>query len=455
MEKAQRPQPYYRAAQLSLLLLIASQPLMSVLVQVGRSFAIPADALYLLTAALTAIAIMRREIVVRWHKAYWLLLFYFAAMALSALLSQQPLRGAFKLATQIYLLSLPMLTFNLVRDERDMCRTLKAWLWTGAVVGLLGLVTLALWLVDASHPLVVEFSHPKGTLAEGDYPRLDISFTHAAMLANYLTVSVAVLLAVAERGWIGRRLAPPLLAAMVVTAFFSMTPGLAGLWLGLGFWTWMKLRTTRRTMAWLALAVGAAGALPYLVAAALTPFPHSTATFALQLPVGTLYPGARLLFWIAAFKNLVANLPFGSGIGTDAIAVPFQNPAGHLYTLSDAHNVFLNLGVQTGLPGILALVLIISFVARKVFPLPRRIEGSAAIRLGLGLGWLNAFAVQGLVGSFEDARFLWLLFGLFLASTARPASSRISPLSAVRQPETWSDAEPPAGAGTCASGRSQ
>jgi O-antigen ligase len=429
-EHGERAAPFLRAARFFLLLTIVCQPLMSTVLAVGRHFVTPADFFYLLTAGATGLALLRRELRLRWHPAWWILIFYFAAMALSVPFSEQPERSALKLATQAYLLSLPVLAYHLLPDERTLRRALAVWLWTGAAIGVAGVLTLILWTVDPANPWVLEASHPKGTLAQGHYPRLDISFTHAAMLGNYLTVSILVALAAAERGWIAMRAALALAGAMAVAAFFSLTPGLAGLWLALGLWYWLKHRSSRRTAARLALAAGAAAALPYLVAAALTPFVHPTAPFLISLAGVTLAPAARLLFWIDAWKNFVAHLPFGKGIGTDAIAVEFQNPAGHLYMLSDAHNTYLNLGVQTGLPGLLALLLLIGFVARRLLPLPSALGREHGLRIGLGLAWLSAFAFQGLVGSFEDARFLWLLLGLFLAAldlSSRPAETRSAP----------------------------
>jgi putative inorganic carbon (hco3(-)) transporter len=38
------------------------------------------------------------------------------------------------------------------------------------------------------------------------------------------------------------------------------------------------------------------------------------------------------------------------------------------------------------------------------------------VPVALGIAFLGAFAYQGLGGSFEDARHLWLLFGLLIAS---------------------------------------
>jgi hypothetical protein len=57
---------------------------------------------------------------------------------------------------------------------------------------------------------------------------------------------------------------------------------------------------------------------------------------------------------------------------------------------------------------------LLAYVARRTLPL-KLVRGEAAVaRLGIGLTFLNAFAYQGLGGSFEDARHLWVLFGLFL-----------------------------------------
>jgi O-antigen ligase len=82
--------------------------------------------------------------------------------------------------------------------------------------------------------------------------------------------------------------------------------------------------------------------------------------------------------------------------------------------MTDAHNVFLNFAAQTGLVGLAAMLAIVLHVARRTFPL--RLQGFGAVRVMLGLTWLNAFVYQGLTGSYEDARHLWLLLGLLIAA---------------------------------------
>jgi hypothetical protein len=57
------------------------------------------------------------------------------------------------------------------------------------------------------------------------------------------------------------------------------------------------------------------------------------------------------------------------------------------------------------------------WVLRNILPFRLGQGGDGdVLRLGPGFAFLNAFAYQGLGGSFADSRPLWVLFGLFLAS---------------------------------------
>ena len=78
------------------------------------------------------------------------------------------------------------------------------------------------------------------------------------------------------------------------------------------------------------------------------------------------------------------------------------------------HNLFLNVAVQCGLLGIAAIIFLIAHVARRTCRLPW--DQHRLIQVGLGLAWLNAFAYQGLTGSYEDARHLWVLLGLIVVA---------------------------------------
>ena len=127
-----------------------------------------------------------------------------------------------------------------------------------------------------------------------------------------------------------------------------------------------------------------------------------------------LAPAVRLMTWLDAWHRFLDNPLIGTGIGSDAVAVRYVDPSGFPHVLTDAHNVFLNFAVQCGLIGVAAMILLIVRVSRITGPLG--LGGGNAVRLGLGLAWLSAFAYEGLTGSYEDARHLWLLLGLLLAS---------------------------------------
>jgi O-antigen ligase len=168
----------------------------------------------------------------------------------------------------------------------------------------------------------------------------------------------------------------------------------------------------------MALLAGLGAAAASIPVMAVTPVLHSTAPFLIPLPGTdlTLAPAGRLMIWMDAARNFLAEPWLGRGIGNHAVRVQYLDPSGVLQTLTDAHNSFLNIAVQTGLAGLSALLLIIGFAAKAVTPLRLAPDRANTLRLALGLAFLNGIAVQGLGGSFEDARHLWVCFGLLLAA---------------------------------------
>jgi putative inorganic carbon (hco3(-)) transporter len=85
-----------------------------------------------------------------------------------------------------------------------------------------------------------------------------------------------------------------------------------------------------------------------------------------------------------------------------------------MQTLTDAHNVWLNVAAQTGVFGLLAISLIIYYLTRRTFPLNFDRNEESIYRIGFGLAFFGAFVYQGVGGSYEDARHLWVLVGFFL-----------------------------------------
>jgi O-antigen ligase len=407
-----------RLAKHALLLFVVLLPFMQPALPLFGLEAVAADAAYLVLAALWALSLAAGAARLRWHPAFWLLGLYFAAMALSAVASEAPRLSAVKLATQAYLLSLPVIVFSLVGTERELRALFAAWLAATAIVALTAVLSVAAFFIDPGNPLFAWAINDFGTLPPGHYPRLRVTFLYAAMLCNYLTVSLMILLAARQLGWIGRRPFLLLLGGILFAAAFSLTPGLGGVFLAVGLWVWLQLQTRRPGFARLALAGGLTAACLFVLAMAVTPILHPTAPFLIPVPGTeiTLAPAVRLMAWIEAARNFAADPLLGRGLGMPAVDVQILIPRGEMSGVTDAHNTFLNVAVQCGLLGLTALVAILIWVARNLQPLRPGTWPADVLRLALAFAFLNAFAYQGLGGSFEDARHLWLLFGLILVA---------------------------------------
>lgn len=406
-------------ARALLLLLIFSTAFMQPAPRVMGFRAASTDFVFLPLALAFAASLLLRQACWPRGRVGWLLAAYFGAMALSVLASGTvgP-RSLAKLASQAYLLSLPVIAAGLIRHEADLRRALRVWLAGTAVVGLAGLGTLILFHLDRDNGLLRHLLFPFGTLPPGDYPRVKLTFRNGNMLCNYLTVSLCILLVARRLGWISRPAAGLLLAGLLLAAIFTISPGLGGILLAAGLWLWLAWRERRAVPSRLAFAAGAGGAVLFVLAMTVTPILHPTAPFLIHVP-GTelvLAPSGRLMIWMDAIRNVPAAPLFGRGIGQQAVSVHYLSPSGVFQHLTDAHNTFLNLAVQCGLVGLAALLSLFAYMAHKTLPLRLPAGGAGVARLGLGLGLLNGFVYHGLGGSFEDARHLWVLFGLFLAA---------------------------------------
>jgi hypothetical protein len=278
----------------------------------------------------------------------------------------------------------------------------------------MGTLTVILFAVGVDRALLDYPLHEFGTLPPGNYLRIETTFLHPAMLCNYLTVSLMILLASRHAGWIGNLPFYSLFGAILVAAAFTLTPGLGGIFLALGLWNYLRKRQRARLQASASLALGGIAAILFVLAATVTPIIHPTAPFLIQFRGIEVAPAVRMMTWIDATQTFLRRPLTGSGIGTDAANVYFIDPSGSAHFLTDAHNVFLNVAAQCGLVGLAALLFLIFRVVRTTDGL--RLEGSGSVRVALGLAWLNAFVYQGLTGSYEDARHLWVLLGLLLAS---------------------------------------
>src|SRR3954452_22894585 len=142
-----------RAARAALALFVLAQPLFMPSLVLGGLRVIAADLVFAAVAALL-LASLAGGVRPRWDGAFPPLAGWLAAMAVSALLSTEPRRSAFKLATEIYLLSITVAAVQLVRGESALKRLLQAWLAAAAGVAALGLVALGLFFLAPHHWLL-------------------------------------------------------------------------------------------------------------------------------------------------------------------------------------------------------------------------------------------------------------------------------------------------------------
>lgn len=118
-----------------------------------------------------------------------------------------------------------------------------------------------------------------------------------------------------------------------------------------------------------------------------------------------------MLVWQSSLQTWKENPIVGKGVGLDVANVKYLSPSGGLQTLGDAHQMWLNVAGQTGVIGFLALCWLCVFLIRRanVFSFA---NSKPVLQTALGIAFISAFLYQGLTGSYEDARHVWVLIGL-------------------------------------------
>ncbi|HEX8370979.1 MAG TPA: O-antigen ligase family protein [Pyrinomonadaceae bacterium] len=411
---------FRRLAKTSFLLLIFSLAFMQPYVYIAGFRAVAADIIFLLACGFWILSLITKQARFRRHRFYWLLLFYFAAMLVSAVFSINPRTSFIKLLGEIYLLGLPVLTFNLIENEKDLKRSLQVWLAATGLVVAVGFLTVFLFYFQRENLILDYTLFSFGTLPPGNYPRVHLTFLNANMLCNYLSVSLMFVLIFQKPGWINKKLFYSLAAGILFCAAFTISPSLGGIALSLGIWWWLCFKKSKLLLAKTSLAGGIFAAVAFIFAVMIAPSLHPTAPFYIDVPFieKRFAPSGRIMTWMDSWRTFSENPFFGRGVGQDACDVRYFDLTGRLQTLTDAHNVFLNVAAQTGIFGLLAIIAIIFYITRKTFPLNFDETNRSVFRIGLGLAFISAFFYQGIGGSYEDARHLWVLIGFFLISEA-------------------------------------
>lgn len=376
-----------------------------------------ADFVFVGSALAWVFALIRGTAELRRGWFYLPLGIYLAAMICSTVASTDPQRSVVKLAGEFYLLCLAVLTFNQVTSIPFMRLTTKVWLWGTALTIAASILGVLFFYAGAKSPANNPTLFDYGNWPSGHYPRTRGLFLNGNMLCNYLSVSLMLLLIRRSLGWINNSWFWALCIGLLVTAVFTLSPGLGGLSLGIGLWLWLRFYQLRLpALGRLFLVGGCVAATVAFVAITFKPFSYREGGFAVPIMEGQFVPSSRALAWATAFETFGQNPVLGKGVGTEVAAAYQLKPSGEPELLTDAHNSWLSVAGQEGLIGLLAFAGLTYFLIKGLLPL--RLDGNphTLIRTGLCLAFIDAFLYQSLSGSFEDTRHLWVLFGMMAAA---------------------------------------
>lgn len=397
------------ALETSFLLLIFSLGFMQPSVE-ARGLTLPfTDMLFILTFILWGVALVRRVIDVQFDGIYILFALYALGMLLSVVFSQNLAVSITKYLGELYLIGLALMTVNLVRSLEMLKKVIFAWLIASAVAAGVGALAVAFFYLGYSN-FITDFAlHHFGSLPPGNYPRIQGTFHYPSLFCNYLTVSLLMLFAARKLDWIGRALFAVLGTVIGIAVAFTVTPGISGVLLGIAIWVALLLRAQGRpTLSKLAMSGGTLAVTGLLVVSTITLISDPTSPYR--------FNPHRPLIWQSAFQTFLEYPFFGKGVGLGVAEVIFYPPSGGAQLLTDAHNTLLSVAAQAGLVAAIPLLLICIAVVRQTLPLKFGDGATSIMRLCFGVAFVSAFLCQGIVGSFEDTRHLWVLIGLIIAT---------------------------------------
>jgi O-antigen ligase len=381
----------------------------------------PSDFIFIVAAIVWVAALIAGQTEFRRSRFYLPLALYLSAMIVSTVLSEDVRRSAIKLAGETYLIGLAVLTFNLVTSIQILKRVMIAWLAGTFVTVLVGVAGVILFYAGVRSHYVNLALSGYGSLPPGNYPRIQALFDNMNMLCNYLNVSLVIALIAYLEGWLSRRVFLAFSFALWACAFFTFSPGLGGMFLSAALWARMKDSGKR-----LGVIVASMLATAFFLAATISPVSTGQRQF-LILPSTQIRiePSSRALTWQSSLETIRRHPVFGRGVGLEVADVTYLAASGFHQHLTDAHNVWLSVAGQEGIVGALALVSVVVFLLKGI----RWFKSNASIHASLAMAFIGAFLYQGLSGSFEDARHIWVLIGMLAAVKEWLVAERSSALA--------------------------
>jgi len=416
-----------RFAQIAFLVLVFALGFMQPFLFLFGQRIVFTDFIFLIVFGLWLAALLFKQTVFRRSWFYLPLAIYLFAFVCSTVFSIDPKLSQVKLLGEIYLIGLAVLSFNLIDTVEKFKKVFQVWLTATAIAGLASLLTLILFYVDRSNYLLFFTLSHYGTLPPGNYPRIKSTFLNPNLFCHYLSISFPILLASIKLKWINSILSLILLVLLSIACVFTLSPSLGGVFLSIGLWFWLSFKESNKlNFARLSLTGGILFAILFFLLTLTNPIPTETSPFYLKIPFieKRVDPSGRVLVWQSSLQTWKENPIVGKGVGLDVANVKYLSPSGGLQTLGDAHQMWLNVAGQTGVIGFLALCWLCVFLIRRanVFSFA---NSKLVLQTALGIAFISSFLYQGLTGSYEDARHVWVLIGL-LASISENDFPKIS-----------------------------
>jgi O-antigen ligase len=375
------------------------------------------DVLFLGCFALLLCSVLTRRLRIEYDPLLIPLALYGGALTTSAFFSEDISFSLTKLGGEFYLFGLFFLARQVASDEQFRSRVAVAWTGGAIIAIIAGIVGIGLFALGHTNQTDNFFLSHKGSLPSGEYPRLLSFFANTNMLANYLNASVGFIVIALS----SKRVPGPTRGIFAIgflsNLLLTFSTGIGGVAISVSIWLRDQLRLRNHFVRGSAIMIsGALVALLFLVSAGISPKSIKSSMPGTQGVGFQLETSARILLWEESLKTFIANPLTGKGLGLDTADIRYSAASGNELRLRDAHNSFLNIAGQSGTLGLFSFLFLLYALFRRMSF--ESIGGDASLML-LSASVLGCLYYGGLTGSFENARHIWLLLGIFAATSAR------------------------------------
>lgn len=377
---------------------------------------IPVDILFLITSGFFVLSIILGTIKIKLSKFYFPLILFLTAVSLSTFLSINFQLSLPKMLGLFYLVGLSIITFNLIDEINFSRQVCIAWLLGSLIAAIITVITIFLFYFDRTNIFLRSTLSTYGTLPPGNYPRINSSFLNANMFCHYLSISWTILLISYQFEWVNKPFFFILSILFGTAVIFTISPSIGGVLLIIGLFGGIYYREKSSfTFSRISFMIGICSAIFFFIITTITIGFEGSAKANTIFDV-IVTPSVRVQTWQSALQTFVKYPICGQGIATNAAEVVFISPAGEKQFLTDAHQMWLNVAAQEGLFGVFAITFLGIYLLKRGSPFNFK-DKKSILRTGLAIGFLSTFFYQGLTGSYEDARHLWILIGFLGAVT--------------------------------------